>query len=78
MAALCLDRLMRFAECTGIAADWCPICGTCLCENRWRSPDQGCPLHADDSDHSALSAEPEHVQDAVDRLRQRQGRKPRE
>ena len=43
-------------ECTGIAAQWCPNCGTCDCPR----DDSGectrdratCPLHGDESRHA--------------------------
>ena len=43
-------------ECTGWAASWCPVHGTCRCERApdgERIDDQGtsCPLHAEDSAH---------------------------
>ena len=41
---------------TGIAAQWCPECGTCTCkEPRWRAEnyDPDCPLHAASSPHAA-------------------------
>lgn len=45
-------------ECTGVAASWCPVHGTCTCprdaDGRAESLDDfGCPLHSDTSSHAA-------------------------
>ena len=43
-------------ECTGIAAQWCPNCGTCTCphgDNGERTRDRAtCPLHGPESRHA--------------------------
>ncbi len=49
-------------ECTGLAAQWCPRCGTCACPRDdegepWNEHDEfalndpACPLHAPNSPH---------------------------
>jgi len=50
--------------CSGVAASWCPVCGSCTCPRR-EYPDPGgrpgevlaenpdCPLHGSLSDHAA-------------------------
>lgn len=45
------------ANCTGIAAQWCPTHGTCTCPDRgddWGRAldDPNCPLHRDESSHA--------------------------
>ena len=38
--------------CTGVAADWCPVCGDCTCPDRERHiPEQSCHLHGTTSTH---------------------------
>lgn len=42
--------------CTGAAADWCPVCGTCTCPStvaRGTEAVAGCPLHDEHSRHAA-------------------------
>lgn len=60
------DELRRVAdaiesrECTGVAARWCPVHGTCACPDRvldgdWHGVglnDPACPLHASTSSHA--------------------------
>jgi len=48
-------------ECTGIAAQWCPVHGTCTCSddegNRWiddLDADPSCPLHGRKSLHCGV------------------------
>ena len=51
-----LDRQLLRAEpvrCTGIAAAWCPIHGSCRCPDREEDMnDPACPLHASTSTHA--------------------------
>jgi hypothetical protein len=42
-------------ECTGVAAQWCPIHGTCACADPEDRNDEGCPLHSSTSSHAAAS-----------------------
>lgn len=49
------------AECTGMAASWCPIHGDCTCEIDEDTLERttvapGCPLHGDDSRHNEALA----------------------
>lgn len=37
--------------CTGVAARWCPLHGTCTCADREDLNDETCPLHATESGH---------------------------
>lgn len=56
------------AECTGVAADWCPIHGDCTCRKRIKASGSDgrcwardrCPLHGSDSTHpnDSWSADP--------------------
>ena len=39
-------------ECTGVAARWCPNCGTCRCPDREDLNDAACPLHGLRSPHA--------------------------
>jgi predicted RNA-binding Zn-ribbon protein involved in translation (DUF1610 family) len=43
------------AECTGVAASWCPVCGDCACPRQTTGERDGesasCPLHGPDSTH---------------------------
>lgn len=47
------------SECTGIAAGWCPNCGTCTCPRNDRgeripeAESAACPLHGVDTKHAA-------------------------
>lgn len=42
-----------YAECTGVSANWCPVCGDCICENPEQSmSDICCPLHSEHSWHA--------------------------
>ena len=58
-------------HCTGVAASWCPIHGTCTCprdEAAWRVElnDPNCPLHSPESTHAAKTTRepPPEVEDA--------------
>lgn len=43
----------RFRGCTGLAAQWCPRCGTCRCDpDALAVDDPRCPLHGYDSRHA--------------------------
>lgn len=43
-------------HCTGVAARWCPVHGTCACAEDMRFNDPACPLHASESSHAAAYA----------------------
>lgn len=46
-------HIARPAEaCTGIAASWCPRCGTCTCPFEKHGDNPTCPLHAENSTHA--------------------------
>lgn len=52
-------------ECTGIAASWCPICGTCICpdpvdDDHTRDEHPACPLHGLISQHAEPKPEESH------------------
>jgi hypothetical protein len=46
----CRDAMV----CTGVAASWCPICGTCTCpiDRDQEPPVETCPLHGARSNHA--------------------------
>lgn len=52
-----ISRFMEIdwgAECTEVAAAWCPIHGDCVCPDRETAMnDPACPLHAPGSEHGA-------------------------
>lgn len=56
----------EIVTCTGIAAAWCPIHGTCTCRARLRAAGapfdewrrEGCPLHGDTTEHPDATWEP--------------------
>lgn len=40
--------------CTGVTAEWCPVCGACTCDRESRHlEDHNCPLHGPESNHAA-------------------------
>lgn len=54
---------MTRSQCTGVAAQWCPVHGSCTCPERYPDAtgalsgerdmnDPGCPLHAPTSTHA--------------------------
>lgn len=46
-------------ECTGFAAQWCPVHGTCRCPDREQAmDDEACPLHAPTSRHAENEIKP--------------------
>jgi hypothetical protein len=47
------DRI-ESQHCTGVAARWCPVHGTCSCKRGERADlnDARCPLHASTSSHA--------------------------
>lgn len=58
------ERLLREAdaldakECTGLAAEWCPVCGDCVCPERENAlDDPDCPLHSPTSIHAETEAD---------------------
>lgn len=42
-------------ECTGVAAQWCPVHGTCACPDPEDRNDERCALHASTSSHAAAT-----------------------
>jgi len=69
------EKIDRFNDaedwsmCTGIAANWCPNCGDCIC----RRPDESksdldCPLHSPDSPHCCM----DELDREIDALRHRE------
>lgn len=42
---------MSAVACTGVAASWCPVCGTCICNRAAGLDDPRCPLHGPGSPH---------------------------
>jgi hypothetical protein len=49
------------AECTGVAASWCPIHGDCTCKQAYDLNDDRCPLHGSTSDHAEAEGEPDRI-----------------
>lgn len=58
--------------CTGIAATWCPRCGSCTCPRKASGErslnGNNCPLHGPASDHSDAAAEHSGPLTLVDRI----------
>jgi hypothetical protein len=52
--------ILESQTCTGVAASWCPVHGSCTCprDDDGRAEnldDDDCPLHASSSSHAAAS-----------------------
>jgi hypothetical protein len=59
-----MDSMQQTAQCTGLAARWCPIHGDCVCSQHdggWDAlDDPACPLHQTSSTHAERPSSPPH------------------
>jgi hypothetical protein len=56
-------------HCTCESANWCPLCGDCVCPCPEDSKcDYSCPLHSPLSNHGQLSEFPDWEIDAIPQL----------
>lgn len=57
---------MSVKDCTGVAANWCPIHGDCTCADPDDKNDLDCPLHSPDCDHAKPDSEERLLADVAD------------